>query len=151
MQSSVEEAEKVREIAGELRKRTFIDKDGTRRKLDWPDLLFVAPYNYQVNTIKAILGEKARVGSVDRFQGQEAPVVIMSLATSEAGESPRGLSFLLDKHRLNVAISRAQSLAIVVANPRLIQNFNGSLRDMALVNLFAKVMGESDGGAIGDP
>jgi predicted RecB family nuclease len=151
VQSSVEEAEKVREIAGELRKRTFIDKDGTRRKLDWPDLLFVAPYNYQVNTIKAILGEKARVGSVDRFQGQEAPVVIMSLATSEAGESPRGMSFLLDKHRLNVAISRAQSLAIVVANPRLIQNFNGSLRDMALVNLFAKVMGESDGGAIGDP
>lgn len=141
VQASEEEAEQVKVLADELIGRVFTDKEGVTRELDWDDLLFVAPYNYQVNVLQEMLGEQAKVGSVDRFQGQEAPVVILSLATSDASESPRGLGFLLDQNRLNVAISRAQALAIVVANPALIQNFNGSLNDMKLANLFAKIVG----------
>jgi len=141
VQASDEEALVVKQLTDELLGRMFTDKNGGQREISWDDFLFVAPYNYQVNTLQAVLGKDARVGSVDRFQGQEAPVVILSLATSDAAESPRGLSFLLDKQRLNVAISRAQSLAIVVANPTLIQNFNGSLRDMQLANLFARFVG----------
>lgn len=140
VQNSDEEARVVKLLADELLGRTFIDKNGGQRELGWDDFLFVAPYNYQVNTLQEVLGKDAKVGSVDRFQGQEAPVVILSLATSDAAESPRGLRFLLDKQRLNVAISRAQSLAIVVANPTLIQNFNGSLSEMTLANLFARFM-----------
>ena len=81
---------------------------------------------------------KAKVGSVDKFQGQEAPIVILSLATSNAQDTPKGLGFLLDKNRLNVAISRAQSLAIVVASPHLADGFNGSIEDMKLINLYCK-------------
>jgi predicted RecB family nuclease len=147
VQASKEEAEKVKELADELLGRTFTDKDGATREIGWDDILFVAPYNYQVNTLQNALGKQAKVGSVDRFQGQEAPVVILSLAASDATESPRGLRFLLDKNRLNVAISRAQSLAIVVANPSLIQNFHGSIDDMVLANLFARLLYECEDGA----
>jgi superfamily I DNA and/or RNA helicase len=104
VQASEEEAEKVKFLAHELLGRIFTDKEGETRELDWKDLLFVAPYSFQVNTLQDMLGKQARVGSVDRFQGQEAPVVVLSLATSDAAESPRGLGFLLDKNRLNVAI-----------------------------------------------
>jgi uncharacterized protein len=80
------------------------------------------------------------VGSVDKFQGQEAPVVILSLCASQGEGSPRGLEFLLNKQRLNVALSRAQSLAIVVANPALAQTRCQSLSQMTLLNLFCRVM-----------
>ncbi|HDO7885759.1 TPA: AAA domain-containing protein [Legionella pneumophila] len=60
--------------------------------------MFVAPYNYQVNKLKQPLGDQARVGSVVRFQGQEAPIVFLSMCTSDANESPRGIDFLFDKH-----------------------------------------------------
>ena len=79
---------------------------------------------------------------MDKFQGQEAPVVILSMCTSHAEGSPRGLEFLLNKHRLNVALSRAQSLAIVVANPALAQTRCHSLSQMTLLNLFCRVMHE---------
>ncbi|RMH22303.1 MAG: hypothetical protein D6698_01355, partial [Gammaproteobacteria bacterium] len=82
------------------------------------------------------LGEQARVGSVDKFQGQEAPIVFLSLCASDANESPRGIDFLFDKHRLNVAISRAQTLAIVVANPALAQTSVNRVEQMELVNVF---------------
>ena len=77
-------------------------------------MLFVAPYNYQVNLFKAALNETARVGSVDKFQRSEAPIVFVSMCASNASDSPRGINFLFSKNRLNVAISRAQALAIVV-------------------------------------
>ena len=97
--------------------RIFVDKDGEERAISLDDILFVAPYNYQVKKLKQAFGEDAKVGSVDKFQGQEAPIVILSMCTSDPSESPRGIDFLFDKSRLNVAISRAQSLAIIVANP----------------------------------
>tara|TARA_B110000114_G_C14811125_1_gene284746 strand:+ start:65 stop:454 length:390 start_codon:yes stop_codon:yes gene_type:complete len=89
---------------------------------------------------KTALGEQAKIGSVDKFQGQEAPVVILSMCASDASESPRGMDFLLDKNRLNVAISRAQSLAIVVGNPNLSQTQVNRVDQLKLVNLFSQVV-----------
>jgi hypothetical protein len=88
------------------------------------DIVVVAPYNAHVALIQASarrrLGRPARVGTVDRFQGQEAPVAIYSMAASSADDAPRGMAFLYDGHRLNVAVSRAMGLAIVVASPDLL-------------------------------
>ena len=79
--------------------------------MDWDDILIVAPYNHQVNLLKQNLNPNARVGTVDMFQGQEAPIVILSMSVSDASESP-GVGNSFFKNRLNVAISRAQSAAI---------------------------------------
>ena len=104
------------------------------RPINWGDM-FVAPYNHQVSKLRAALGEQAKVGSVDKFQGQEAPMVFLSMCASDASESPRGLDFLFDKHRLNVAISRAQTLAVVVGNPSLGKTPVSNVGQLKLVNL----------------
>jgi len=141
-QASEEEAVVVRDMAYELLGREFVDRSGDVHTVGWEHILFVAPYNHQVATLKQYLGDEAKIGSVDKFQGQEAPIVFLSLCASDVHEAPRGISFLLDKNRMNVAISRAQSLAIVVASPRLALDFHGNLEDMKLVNLFARLVEE---------
>ncbi len=100
----------ARNIGGELRV-----EDGV---LGPDDILITAPYKVQVKRLVRRLGQRARVGTVDKFQGREAPVAIHSLTASD-GEPPRGLGFLLDPNRLNVAISRAQCLSIVVGSAAL--------------------------------
>lgn len=100
-----------------------------------PDnILVVAPYNMQVNRLKETLPAGARVGTVDKFQGQEAEVVFISMTTSSEAELPRNIEFLYSKNRLNVAISRAKSLAIFVANPALTSIRCATPRQMALAN-----------------
>jgi uncharacterized protein len=99
--------------------REWTDREGHTRPLALTDLLVVAPYNAHVSRLRAKLPEGVRVGTVDKFQGQEAPVVIYAMATSTREDIPRGMEFLFDPHRLNVALSRAQGLAIVVASPAL--------------------------------
>ncbi|MGA1342271.1 MAG: TM0106 family RecB-like putative nuclease [Hyphomonas sp.] len=150
-QGSDEEVEAIRQVTLELLGTPlWPGKDGLQRTITLDDILFVAPYNFQVNKLKAALGPQARVGSVDRFQGQEAPVVILSMCTSDAAESPRGIEFLFSKNRLNVAISRAQALAIVVANPKLANTAVNSLEQMQQVNFFAELVsaGSGPGGAL---
>ena len=83
-------------------------------------MLVVAPYNAQVARLRVALPDGARVGTVDRFQGREAPVVIYSMASSSAADAPRGVAFLYDLNRLNVAVSRARAMSIVVASPALL-------------------------------
>ena len=107
------------------------------RSISSNDILIVSPYNFQVSQLTDKLGDDARVGSVDRFQGQEAPVVIISMAASE--NSSRGAEFLFSKNRMNVAISRAQALVILVANPRLASTYTSNVDTMALINLFARL------------
>lgn len=80
------------------------------------------------------------MGSVDRFQGQEAPVVILSMCSSSREDSPRGMEFLCDPNRLNVAISRAQALAVVVGSPDLLSGEFGNLKEMELGNLYAWIV-----------
>ena len=141
-QASEDEIEAVFGIAQELIGTRFQTGDVTmpERFLDWNDILFVAPYNHQVNLLRARLGDQAKVGSVDKFQGQEAPVVVLSLAASSAAEAPRGVEFLFSPNRLNVAISRAQCLAVVVASPSLANTPAGNLEQMRLVNTFCRLV-----------
>ena len=141
-QASDEEVEQIVALAHELLGRTFRDKDDKQRLIDWNDILFVAPYNYQVNKLKTALGDKARVGSVDKFQGQEAPVVILSMCASSANESPRGLSFLFDKNRINVAVSRAQCMAVIVYSPALLESVPGNIEQISMMNMFCRLVGE---------
>ncbi|MDI1352485.1 MAG: AAA domain-containing protein, partial [bacterium] len=139
-QASDEEVEQIVSLTNELLGRTFTEKNGTQKIIDWDDILFVAPYNYQVNKLKAALGDKARVGSVDKFQGQEAPVVFLSMCASSANESPRGLNFLFDKNRLNVAVSRAQCMAIVVYSPTLLDSIPTNIEQIAMMNIFCQLV-----------
>lgn len=139
-QASDEEVEVIAEITKELVGGIYIDEQGSNHILSKDDILYVAPYNMQVRNLKRKLGEDARVGSVDLFQGQEAPVVILSMCSSSRDESSRGMDFLCDPHRINVAISRAKALAIVVGSPKLLQGGFSSLKEMELANLYAWMM-----------
>ena len=96
-------------------------------------LLLIAPYNAQVFELQALL-PGARVGTVDKFQGQEAPVTLYSMASSSADHAPRGLDFLYQRNRLNVATSRARCLTIIVANPDLVRVLCGTPQQMILAN-----------------
>jgi uncharacterized protein len=98
------------------------------RKLTLQDILIVAPFNMQVRLLKRCLEAAARIGSVDKFQGQEAHVVNTSMCSSTLEDSPRGAEFLLEPNRLKVAVSRANSLAIVVGNPGLIADRYRTIR-----------------------
>ena len=140
-QGSLEEVEIVQKLVAELTGRTRTDENGKDvGPVTLEDILFVAPYNLQVRHLQDVLGPDARVGSVDKFQGQEAPIVILSMGSSDADSSPRGLSFLLNKNRLNVALSRAQSLAIVVASPRLAHPRCTSPEQMKMANLMCRLI-----------
>jgi len=92
-----------------------------------------------------------RVGTVDKFQGREAPVVIYSMATSSADEAPRGLEFLYDRHRLNVATSRARAMAIIVASPDLIRVSCRTPHQMTLVNALCRAWEEPSCSGPGGP
>jgi uncharacterized protein len=113
----------------------FTDRDCNVRALTLDDILIVAPYNAQVRTLLPKLPEGARVGTVDKFQGQEAPVVFFSMATSTDEDVSRGMSFLFSRNRLNVAISRAQALSVIVCSPRLLHARCSTVDDMRLVNM----------------
>jgi uncharacterized protein len=138
-QASDEEVEVIVRIVAELLGRTVTDRHGGPRPMTLKDILFVAPYNMQVRRLKHRLPAGARVGSVDKFQGQEAPVVIVSMSASSLDDSPRGAEFLLNPNRLNVAVSRAEALAIVVAAPGLLDTRCRSVREMRLVNLLCRL------------
>jgi uncharacterized protein len=91
-----------------------------------------------VRCLKARLPDGARVGTVDKFQGQEAPVVLFSMASSSGDDVSRGMSFLFSRNRLNVAVSRAQALAVVVCSPQLLGARCRSVEDMRLVNMLCR-------------
>jgi uncharacterized protein len=108
--------------------------------LELNDILCVAPYNMQVRRLQEALPSDARIGSVDKFQGQQATVVIVSMCSSFGEAGPRGLSFLLDKNRLNVALSRATTLAIVVGDPRIANSSARSVADVERINLYCRIV-----------
>jgi uncharacterized protein len=123
------------------------DPEGVVRRIRWEDVLIVAPYNAQVGAIRRRLPPEARVGTVDKFQGQEAPLSIYSLTTSSPELAPRGMDFLYSRHRLNVATSRARCVAIVVASPTLLRVRAVTPGQMRLANAlcrFAELAGTPD-------
>ncbi len=140
--ASDEEAERVAALIRELldASAAWVDKEGEQKPLTLQDILIVAPYNAHVATLRARLPDGARVGTVDKFQGQEAPVVIYSMATSTGDEAPRGMEFLYSLHRLNVATSRARCVAAIVASPALLAPDCRTPEQMHLANPFCRFL-----------
>ena len=120
--SSPEEVAAVTSVIQSLQRDglTWVNGDGEEAPLESEHILIVAPYNAQISALKKAL-PGIKIGTVDKFQGQEAPVVIFSMTSSSPEDAPRGLSFLYNPNRLNVATSRARCAVILVANPRLFE------------------------------
>ena len=138
--SSDEEVAEIAKRIAAMRGGTFTDADGTARPLRDADFMVVAPYNAQVVRLRMALPAGVRVGTVDKFQGQEAPIVFFSMATSSGEDVPRSLTFLFSRNRLNVAISRAQCLAVLVCSPRLLEARCQSIEEMQLVNALCRLV-----------
>ena len=126
----------VRGIVGSGARWT--NEHGLIRAIDWDDILIVAPYNAQVGALQRLLPPGARVGTVDKFQGQEAPISVYSLTTSSPELAPRGMDFLYSRNRLNVATSRARGVAIVVAAPDLFRVRARTPEQMRLANALCR-------------
>jgi uncharacterized protein len=140
--SSPEEVEVIASIVESLLRpgvMWFRSATGSR-PIELKDILVVAPYNAQVSDLLARLPAGAQVGTVDKFQGQEAPVVLYSLTTSSPEDAPRGMEFLYSLNRLNVATSRAMSNVILVGNPRLFEPECRNPRQIQLANAVCRYL-----------
>lgn len=138
-QKSIEEACIVKKLYEELLGSEFIYEKNKKRELGIEDILTVSPYNVQVNYLQANLGDEARVGTIDKFQGQQAPITIITMATSDSESIPRGKRWLFERNRINVAVSRAQLISIIIFNPNLLQTNCSNIKEMKLLNTFCKL------------
>ena len=139
--ASDEEVEAVADLVAKLTApgARWIDEHGVAKQTTGDEILVVAPYNAQVSRLSDRLKDTGvKVGTVDKFQGQQAPVVIYSMATSRPEEAPRGLEFLYSLNRLNVATSRAQCAVILVASPHLFVPDCSTPRQMKLANALCR-------------
>jgi uncharacterized protein len=118
---------------------TWVDRDGEEREITLDDIVIITPYNAQVFEIQRRL-PGARVGTVDKFQGQEAPIAIYSTATSSHADAPRGMEFLYSLNRFNVATSRAQCLSILVSSPQIFEAECRTPRQIQLANAFCRYL-----------
>jgi len=148
VQSSVEEAKAIARAVGDLLDAgTVTDERGASAPLKEHHILVVTPYNAQVRRIRSVLAAHGfahvRVGTVDKFQGQEAPVVFFSMASSRGDEVPRGIDFLFDRRRLNVAISRAQALAVLVCSPALLETQANSVPQLSTIGALCRFAQEA--------
>jgi uncharacterized protein len=136
---SPEEARAVADLVQVLLhgKPTWTDRHDVKQDLSLDDILIVAPYNAQVAELKRLM-PNARIGTVDKFQGQEAPVLIYSMTSSSSSDAPRGMEFLYSLNRLNVATSRAQCMCILVASPALFEPDCRSPWQMQLANALCR-------------
>ena len=140
-QASSEEIELISSIIDELlTHEKFVPNKNSFTKLSTKDILVVAPYNHQVRSLKGKLANQIEVGTVDKFQGREAEVVIVSMTSSDIFEAPRGIEFLMEKNRLNVAITRAKTLAIIVGSEELHQPEAKTVKDMELQNFYMSLI-----------
>jgi uncharacterized protein len=137
--SASEEVEHIVALTGSLLRPgiNWVDDNGQPRPLQMEDILIVAPYNAQVSDLLSRMPQ-ARIGTVDKFQGQQAPVVIYSLTTSSPEDAPRGMEFLYSLNRLNVATSRAQGMVIIVGSPLLLEPECHSPRQIQLANALCR-------------
>ena len=142
VQQSSEEAEAIAEAVRRMLEGTVTDCKGTTRRLEQGDVMVVTPYNAQVRRLRRTLDAhglgEVRAGTVDKFQGQEAMVVFFSMASSNGDELPRGLEFLFDRNRLNVAVSRARALAVLVCSPALLDTHCTRVEQLRMVNALCR-------------
>jgi predicted RecB family nuclease len=139
--SSPEEADAIRDIVADIldSDSSWIDRERVERKIGHDDILIIAPYNSQVFELQDRL-PGARIGTVDKFQGQEAPIVIYSMTTSSRADAPRGMEFLYSSNRLNVATSRARCVCILVGSPAIFEAECRTPRQMQLANAFCRYL-----------
>jgi uncharacterized protein len=139
---SAQEASVVATAVADLVGRRQRRADGTDHVIDLDDVIVITPYNAQVaeiqHAIKARLGVTGNVGTVDKFQGREGAVAIYSMASSSRDDAPRDMGFLYSRNRLNVAVSRAQSIAVVVASPELLEAGCRTPEQMRLVDALCR-------------
>ena len=138
IQKSIEEGQVIKKILNEMIGLKYFDgaKD---RKLTLEDFLIISPYNAQVNYLMSVL-KNAKVGTIDKFQGQEAAVTIISMTSSDSDILPRNKEFFFNRNRLNVAISRAQCVSIILFNPELLKTSPRSVEQIKLLNNFYKLL-----------
>jgi hypothetical protein len=144
-QKSEPEADRVRQLYRSLLGQRWTDREGRVCPIGIDDIRVVSPYNMQVNLLRSRLPEGAHVGTVDRFQGQEAAVVLFSMATSSSDDLLRQIEFLYSHNRLNVAISRARCLAVIVGSPRLLETSCSTIEQLRLVNALCWAKNFADG------
>lgn len=134
-----EEVDEIRKIIDELTNGDvhWVDKENCSRVLVKDDIKVISPYNAQVNLLAESIPGVA-IGTVDKFQGQEAPIVIYSVATSSPQDAPRGMEFLYSPNRFNVAVSRARALFILVANKNIFEPDCKSPAQIKLANSFCR-------------
>lgn len=139
--SSIEEAEAVKHLVDKILSGNprWIDRKGDERNVTLNDILIIAPYNAQVFEIQQRL-PNAKVGTVDKFQGQEAAIAIYSMATSSHADAPRGMEFLYSPNRFNVAVSRAKCMAILIASPSIFEADCRTPRQMQLANAYCRYL-----------
>ena len=133
-QVAAEEVEALNSAIEDLLQGTWTDKDGLTRTMRESDIIVVAPYNAQVNALRRALPVEVPVGTVDKFQGQEAPVCLVSMTASSIEDIPRGADFLFSLNRINVAVSRAKGLALVFGSDRLREAKCETVEQMRRVN-----------------
>ena len=142
--SSREEAAAVGREVERLIGVSWTDQHGVTGALTADDIMVVAPYNAHVRVLRQALPDGVRVGTVDKFQGQQAPVVFFSMATSTGEDMPRDVGFLFSRNRLNVAISRARCLAYLVCSPALLDARARNVDDMRLISTLCALVEEAE-------
>lgn len=137
--SSMEEIAEISQLVTELSKGDvfIVDSKGKEKVLQSSDIKIISPYNAQVGLLQTALPQ-IQIGTVDKFQGQEAPVIIYSVATSSPEDAPRGMEFLYSPNRFNVAVSRAKALFILVASPLILEPDCKSPAQIKLANPFCR-------------
>ena len=139
--SCPEEADAIRDLVAEILNSNamFVDSENKERVIALRDILIIAPYNAQVFELQERL-PGGRVGTVDKFQGQEAPIVIYSVTTSSYLDAPRGMEFLYSANRLNVATSRARAICVLVASSAIFEAECRTPRQIKLANAFCRYL-----------
>ena len=141
-QESQIEIQKIKEIIEYLTNSEFqylSDGKIKQGKITRNEIIVIAPYNKQVQKLQDCLNEKAKISTVDKFQGREAADAIFSLTSSTGNDAPRGLNFLLETNMLNVAISRAKCLSIIVGSKSLLSSSVNSINEAQLINNICKI------------
>ena len=117
------------------------EENNKKKKIIVEDIMMVAPFNMQVNNLKKIINHKeARIGTIDKFQGQESKVVFISMTSSDPENIPKHKDFFFSRNRLNVAISRAQCVAVILFNPNLLLADCQKINEIRLINNFCKLL-----------
>jgi uncharacterized protein len=136
---SLEEAELVADQIAAMVGTHWFDHEGIAHALRGRDFMVVAPYNDQVRLLREVVEARTgladvQIGTVDKFQGREAPVVFFTMTTSSSADMPRGPEFLFSRNRLNVAVSRARCLVYLVCTEALLNSRAADLDDMRLIS-----------------